>query len=68
MPLHTPGGYVVASSQLRIGAKIMTDKHGFADKVRDHATADARHAHLAPDHRRWTGVMKYHSATLGESA
>jgi hypothetical protein len=41
-----------ASSQPRIGAKIMTAKESFADKVRDHATDDdSRHAHQVPERR-----------------
>jgi hypothetical protein len=49
-----------ASSQPRIGAKIMTEKESFADKVRDHATDDdSPHAHQPPDRRRWTDVLMH---------
>jgi hypothetical protein len=49
-----------ASSQPRIGAKIMTEKESFADKVRDHATDDdSPHAHQAPDRRRWTDILMH---------
>jgi hypothetical protein len=38
----------------------MTEKEGFADKVRDHATDDdSSHAHQVPDRRRWTDVLKH---------
>ena len=33
MPLHTHRGYVLVRSKRRIGAKTMTDKKSFADKV-----------------------------------
>ena len=48
-----------ASSQPRIGAKIITEKESFADKVRDHATDDSPHAHQAPDRSRWTEVLMH---------
>jgi hypothetical protein len=48
-----------ASSQPRIGAKIMTEKGSFADKVRNHATDDSPLAHQAPDRRRWTDVLMH---------
>jgi hypothetical protein len=49
-----------ASSQPRIGAKIMTEKESFTDKVRDHATDDdSPHAHQAPDRRRWTDILMH---------
>jgi hypothetical protein len=48
-----------ASSQPRIGAKIMTEKESFAAKVRDHATDDSPHAHQPPDRRRWTEVLMH---------
>jgi hypothetical protein len=48
-----------ASSQPRIGAKIMTEKESFADKVRDHAPDDSPHAHQAPDRLRWTDVLMH---------
>ena len=56
-----------ASSQPRIGAKIMTEKESFADKVRDHATDDSPHTHQAPEHRSWAGFLKHRWSTLGES-
>jgi hypothetical protein len=38
----------------------MTDKKGFADRTRDHATdGDSPHANQAPERRRWTDVMKH---------
>jgi hypothetical protein len=38
----------------------MTEKEGFADKVRDHATDDdSSHAQRVPDRRRWTDVLKH---------
>jgi hypothetical protein len=40
---------------------------GFADLARDDATTVACHAHSAPDHRRWTDVLKHLWPTLGES-
>src|SRR5918994_2225748 len=47
------GGMLFASSQPRFGAKIMTDKDGFVDRVRDHATDDdSPRAHQAPERRR----------------
>jgi hypothetical protein len=49
-----------ASSQPRIGARIMTEKESFADKVRDHATDDySPHAHQAPERRRWADFLKH---------
>jgi hypothetical protein len=48
-----------ASSQPRIGAKIMTEKESFADKVRDHATDDSPPARQPPDRRRWTDVLMH---------
>jgi hypothetical protein len=48
-----------ASSQPRIGAKIMTEKGSFADKVRNHATDDSPLAHQAPDRRRWTDELMH---------
>src|SRR5918992_6127803 len=48
-----------ASSQPRIGAKIMTEKESFADKVRDYATDDSPHAHQPPDRSRWTAVLMH---------
>jgi hypothetical protein len=48
-----------ASSQPRIGAKIMTKKDSFADNVRDHATDDSPHAHQVLDRRRWTDVLMH---------
>jgi hypothetical protein len=49
-----------ASSPPRIGAKIMTEKESFADKVRDHATDDdSPHAHQPSDRRRWTDVLMH---------
>jgi hypothetical protein len=38
----------------------MTEKEGFADKVRVHATNDhSSQAHQMPDRRRWTEVLKH---------
>jgi hypothetical protein len=49
-----------ASSQPRFGAKIMTDKESFVDRVRDHATDDdSPRAHQAPERRRWTDVLMH---------
>jgi hypothetical protein len=49
-----------ASSQPRFGAKIMTDKDSFVDRVRDHATDDdSPRAHQAPERRRWTDVLMH---------
>jgi hypothetical protein len=49
-----------ASSQPRFGAKIMTDKESFVDRVRDHATDDdSPRAHQAPERRRWTDVVMH---------
>jgi len=46
MPLDTTGGYIYQRRPSRIGAKTMTDRASFADKVRDHATDDdSPHAH-----------------------
>jgi hypothetical protein len=35
----------------------MTDKKSFADKVRDHATADSHHALPAPDRPSWAAAI-----------
>jgi hypothetical protein len=49
-----------ASSHPRFGAKIMTDKESFVDRVRDHATDDdSPRAHQAPERRRWTDVLMH---------
>jgi len=49
-----------ASSHPRFGAKIMTDKESFVDRVRDHATDDdSPRAHQAPERRRWTDVQMH---------
>jgi hypothetical protein len=48
-----------ASNQPRIGAKIMSEKESFADKVRDHATDESPRAHQAPERRRWTDVLMH---------
>jgi len=38
----------------------MTEKEGFADKVRVHATGNhSSQAHQTPDRRRWTGVLEH---------
>jgi len=43
-----------------MGAKIMTEKESFADKVRDHATDDdSPRAHRAPDRRRWADFLQH---------
>jgi hypothetical protein len=48
------------SSHPRIGAKIMTEKESFADRVRDHATDDdSPHAHQLPDRRHWVDFLKH---------
>jgi hypothetical protein len=50
----------LANNQQRIGARIMTEKESFADKIRDHATAgDSPHAHQAPGWRRWADFLKH---------
>jgi hypothetical protein len=42
----------------------MTDKDGFVDRVRDHATDDdSPRAHQAPERRRWTDVLMHHWPT-----
>jgi hypothetical protein len=37
----------------------MTDKKSFADKVRDHATADSHHALPAPDRPSWAAAIMH---------
>ena len=37
----------------------MTDKKSFADKVRDHATADSYHAHSALERPRWAAAIMH---------
>jgi hypothetical protein len=49
----------LANNQRRIGAKIVTDKKGFADRTRDDATAndDSPYAHPVPDRRGWVAAI-----------
>jgi hypothetical protein len=37
----------------------MTEKESFADKVRNHATTDPRHARQIPDRHRWADFLKH---------
>ena len=45
-----PDGKILAESQSKIGARIMTEKESIADKVRDHATDDFWPALVVPQH------------------
>src|SRR5918998_3315744 len=59
MSLHTHGGYILARSKQRIGAKTMTDKKSFANKVRDHPPTNTHYAHSAPDRRSWAAAIMH---------
>jgi hypothetical protein len=55
-----PDGSFLVRSQSRIGAKIMSEKESFADKVRDQAIDDdSPRAHQAPDRSRWADFLRH---------
>jgi hypothetical protein len=52
-------GRFFVNSQLRKGAKTMTDKNNFADGTREHAADGSPPAYRAPGRRRWTEVVMH---------
>jgi hypothetical protein len=49
----------LASNQRRIGAKIVTDKESFADRIHDHGADDSHHVSPASNRPRWAVAIKH---------